>query len=266
MFRAFGRFLRTLGHKISGIFGRKTEKLMRDADTIKGAYSDVIKEKTNRINQYMSAVGEMIAQNQRRVSRIEKLSSEVERLERVKAGALAKAKSMMEQGKTAEDAEVVKLKAAYADASSTLDEKKESIAELEQEIENTKDGINSHRVQLQTMQREIAKLKTESSEAVADVKAAEAEQSIANTIAGISDDTTDETLEMLRNARDNAKGKAEVARQVAGTDAMALEAELEAFGASSAGADEFDALLGSNDAAEVSVSDGDVPVDAGNKS
>ena len=269
MLKAFGRFLKALGHKIGGIFGRKTEKLMQDADTMKGAYQDVIDEKKGRIQEYMKAVGEMSAQNERRVSRVKKLTEEIQHLEKVKAGALGKAQQhqadLQSQGKTADeishDEMMLKLRAAFADASSTLTSKQEQIAQIEGEIADAKKRIGSHKVQLQTMQREIAKLKEESSEAVADVKSAQFEKSIADTLAGISEDSTDQTLEMLRSTRDNARGQAAIAREVAGNDAGALENELAAFGADSAGASEFDQLLGGGSAAPAV--EADVELDLG---
>lgn len=239
---------------------------------MKGAYQDVIDEKKSRIQQYMTAVGEMSAQNERRLSKITRLNEEVVHLEKVMAGALAKAKKhqadLTSAGKTpdeiAHDEMMIKLKGAYADAKSTCDSKKEQIAGLEEEIRENKKRIGSHEIQLQTMQREIQKLKDEKSEAVADVKAAQFEQSIADTLSGISEDKTDETLEMLRGVRDNAKGKAAVARTVAGNDASAFDNELASFGADSAGANEFDALLAGDMPATVETDDAaEVEMDLG---
>lgn len=254
MLRAFFRLLRAIGHKASGVFGRKTEKLMQDADSIKGAYMEVIDEKKNRVQQYMTAVGEMSAQNEGRMARVKKLTEDVERLEKVKAGALAKAKqhreSLVASGMSEEDMQhdemLLKLRAAYADASSTLESKKEQIENEEKEIQSATKRINSHKIQLQQLQREIGKLKQEKSEAVADVKAAQFDKSIADTLTGISDDKTDETLEMLRTARANARGQASIAREVAGNDSEALENELAAFGTESIGASEFDSLISGN--------------------
>jgi len=251
MFKSLGRLLRAVGHKIAGVFGRKTESLMKDSDAMRGAYADVIDEKTGRINQYMKAVGEMAAQNEGRLGNIKRLTDQISHLEKVKGGALAKAKQVQAEltaaGKSAEeiaqDGNMLKYRAAYADASSTLTSKQEQVAQIETEIAAAKTRIDGHKVQLQTMQREIKKLKSESSEAVADVKAAQFEKSIADTISGISEDSTDQTLEMLRGVRDNARGEATIAREVAGNNADALENELANFGASSEEANEFDALM-----------------------
>lgn len=251
MFKSLGRLLRAVGHKISGVFGRKTEDLMKDSDAMRGAYTDIIDEKKGRINEYMKAVGEMSAQNEGRVGQIKRLSEQVSHLEKVKGGALAKAKQVQAEltaaGKSAEeiaqDGNMLKYRAAYADASSTLTSKQEQITQIETEIAAAKTRIDGHKVQLQTMQREIKKLKSESSEAVADVKAAQFEKSIADTISGISADSTDQTLEMLRGVRNNARGEAAIAREVAGNDAGALENELAAYGSSSQDASDFDALM-----------------------
>lgn len=275
MFKSLGRLLRAVGHKISGVFGRKTETLMKDSDAMRGAYADVINEKTGRINQYMKAVGEMAAQNEGRLGNIKRLTEQVSHLEKVKGGALAKAKQVQAQltdaGKSAEeiaaDVDMLKYRAAYADAASTLTSKQEQITEIETEIAAAKTRIGSHKVQLQTMQREIKKLKSESSEAVADVKAAQFEKSIADTISGISADETDNTLEMLRGVRANARGEATIAREVAGNDAGALENELAAFGESSEDANEFDALMSGETIKTGTIEDkSEVEMDLGSKS
>lgn len=251
MLRSFGRFLKAISHKFSGIFIRKTDKLIRDADTMRGGYEEVIYEKRKSMQHYITAVAEMAALNEGRLSRVSSLTEDVSRLEKVMAGALSRAKKRQEelakQGKISEeilhDEEMVKLRAAYSDAKSTCDSKKEQITSIENEISTSKSNIEKHKIELQRIQKDIENLSQEKIDAIADVKASEFNESIANTLSGINNDKTDEKLAVLRAARNNAKAKAAIAREMAGTDYGSLEEELASLGEISEGAAEFDKLL-----------------------
>lgn len=233
------------------MFSRKADKLIRDPDTMRGAYENIITEKRNSLQQYMNVVADKIALNDNRLSRITALTEDVSKLERVMAGALARAKKRQEtliaEGKSADeishDEEMILLRAAYADASSTSDVKKERIKDIENEIKTAKLDIDRHRRDLQKLQKEITSLNEEKIDAIADIQSAEHDIRVNNTNIDIINDKTEEELESLRAARSNAKGRATIAREMAGNQYDTLEEELASIGEVSQGAIEFDKLL-----------------------
>ena len=92
--------------------------------------------------------------------------------------------------------------------------------------------------------REIDKLRAESHDAVADVISSKQEKAIADTLAGISSDSTDDELRRLHDMRQQVKAEARVAKEMAGTESKAQEVEFLEYARESSSNDEFDALIG----------------------
>jgi hypothetical protein len=194
----------------------------------------------------------MIAQQEKTLASVKKLSDEVANLERLKEGAAAKAKIVvdrlkgqgvgMEQIKHNE--EYIKCLAAFNDFTTTLAEKNARIAELEADIKQLGDNIGGHKVQLQSLLREIEKLKEEAAATVADMITAKEEEEIANMISGISDAGHAKELQDMRDLRQQQKAQARVSRELAGTDTKRQEAEFLEYARKGVATDEFDKLIG----------------------
>ena len=90
---------------------------------------------------------------------------------------------------------------------------------------------------------DFQKLKDESKDAVADVRAAAFDKKINDTLNGISDDKTENDLTRLREARNKAAAKASISSEMAGTDVAALEMELISAGKSDVATSDFDAFI-----------------------
>lgn len=258
MFRALFRWVKAVGYLLTGQIDSARRVLDTNPHVVRARYDDVIREKTARIHQYKQAVAQLIAQEQSKVQKVRDLNDEVKRLTGLKAGALAKAKQLTEElkkaGKSVDaikaDPEYQKCLAAYNDFSSTLAEKEERIAEIEVDAEGFRKSIDNHKVQLQSLNREIEKLKSEASEAVADVITAKQEKEIAETLAGIAQDGTSQELQELREMRGQLKAEAQITKEMAGTDTRAQEAEFLEYARTTAASSEFDALLGLAEEAE----------------
>lgn len=258
MFSAIGRFFRTLSYWFSGRIDSSRKELSQDPHVIQATYDNVIREKKQRIHQYKDAVAAMIAQEEKKLSKLRELTNETERLEKLKAGAAAKAKSVVEQlkseGKSMEEIKAhedyKKCLAAFNDFTSTLNEKSDHIAELEADSKELNENIASHKVQLQNLQREIAKLKEEASATVADVITSKEEQEINDMLSGISEETHAKELEEMREIREQQKAKARISREMAGTDVKRLEDEFLDYANSSVSTNEFDQLIGLAEEAE----------------
>jgi len=258
MFRAIGRWIKAVGYLLTGQIDSARRILDTNPHVVRAKYDEIIREKTSRVHQYKQAVAGLIAQQENKVGKVKSLTDEVGKLERLKAGALAKAKMSVDKlkaaGKTMEeiktDEDYKKCLSAFSDFSSTLAEKQERIAELERDVEEYRKRIGDHKVQLQSLLRDMEGLRAEASDAVADMITAKEEKDIADTISGIAKDGTAQELQRMRQLRQEVKAEARISKELAGTDSRAQEAEFLEYARQSDGSNEFDALIGLADAVD----------------
>lgn len=258
MFRAIGRWIKAVGYLLTGQVDSARRVLDTNPHVIRAKYDEIVREKISRIQQYKQAVAGLIAQEEAKTAKVKQLSEEVANLERLKAGALAKAKQtvakLQSSGKSKEaihaDENYKKCLSAYNDFSSTLAEKQERIEELENNVADYKKTIGEHKVQLQQLLREVEKVRSEAADTVAEVISAKQEKEIADTIAGIAEDGTAEELQSLRKMRQEVKAEARIAKEMAGADTKAQENEFLEYARASESASEFDSIIGLAEAAE----------------
>ena len=186
------------------------------------------------------------------MAKVKALTQDVRKLENLKAGALAMAKQtvakLQGEGKTKEevhaDPEYKKCLTAYNDFAATLIEKQDHIKDLEGDIGEYDASIGNHKINLQQLQRDIEKLKSEAADAVADVITSKEERDLADMLNGISKDGMGKELEDMRNLRHEMRAEARVSREMAGTESKVQEAEFLEYARSNTGTDVFDSLLG----------------------
>jgi hypothetical protein len=265
MFRAIGRYLRALGYLLVGKVDNARRTLNTNPDVVRATYDNVIVEKKKRIHQYKDAVGAMIAQEEKKKSSLKRLTEDITKQQRLRDGAAAMARKLVEKhnGDTEavkSDPQYAKTSAAFKDFSSTLKEKQERAAILESDIKELATNIGGHKTQLESLLRELEKIKEEKHATVADMMTASEEKEIADMISGISKDRTAEELQDLRDIRDQAKATARVSREMAGTDVARAEAEFLEYAQESASNDEFDALIGLGKEAESTAMDQDTEI------
>jgi phage shock protein A len=266
VFKAIGRYIRAFGYLLTGRVDSARKELSKNPYVIQATFDKIVEEKTLRIQQYKNAVAAMIAQQEKKLHNIKNLSDEVAKLERLKEGAAAKAKIVVDrlkgsgasQEQIKHDEEYIKCLAAFNDFTTTLAEKNDRIAELEGDVKQLGDNIAGHKVQLQSLLREIDKLKEEASATVADMITAKEEEEIANMISGISDAGHAKELQDMRDLRQQQKAQARVSRELAGTDTKRQEAEFLEYARTGVATDEFDKLIGLAGAADAAAqSDGE---------
>ena len=264
MFRAIGRYFRALGYLLVGKVDRARQTLNVNPDVVRATFDNVILEKKKRIHQYKDAVGAMIAQEEKKKSQLKRITEEIQKLQKLRDGAAAMARKLVEKHNgdaesVKSDPQYAKCQAAFKDFSSTLAEKEDRVASLEGDLLELTKNIAGHKTQLESLLRELEKIKEEKHATVADLMTAKEEKEIAEMIVGISNDRTAEELQELRDVRDRAKATARVSREMAGTDVKRSEAEFLEYAEQTVADDEFDALIGlsqQTDSAESSESEG----------
>jgi phage shock protein A len=258
VFTAIGRYIKAFGYLITGRVDAARKQLSANPHVVRATYDKIVEEKTKRIAVYKDAVAGLMQQQDTKKERIKQLGADTNQLEKLREGAAAKAKSVVERlkatGASMEDIkkneEYMKCLAAYNDFSSTLVEKNKHIEELEGDVRGLDGTLANHKVQLQSLMRDISKIREEADAAVADIITAKEEQQIADMLAGISQDTTSKELADMRELRTRAKANARVSKELAGTDTKALEAEFLDYASKSVSTTEFDRLIGLADASD----------------
>jgi hypothetical protein len=252
MFSAIGRWIKAVGYLLTGRIDSARRVLDTNPHVVRAKYDAIIKDRVERIQMYKQAVAGLIAQQETKMEAVKRLTEETQNLERLKAGALAKAKQTVERlraaGKTEEevksDEDYKRCLAAYNDFSATLAEKQDHITENERDIEGYRKTIGDHKVQLQQLLRDVEKIKAEAHDAVADIITAKQEKEISDMLTGIAKDGTAQELQNLRQLRQEVKAEARVSKELAGTDTKAQEAEFLQYARSSQSNSEFDSLIG----------------------
>jgi phage shock protein A len=258
MFGALVRWFKAVGYLLTGQIDSARRVIDTNPHVVRAKYDQIVRDKVSQIHIYKQAVASLIAQQENKIAIVKRLTEDVQQLERLRSGALAKAKQTVEQlqkaGKTKEDVhsseDYKKCLAAYNDFSSTLAEKQSRITEAEGDIESYRKNIADHKVQLQQLLRDVEKVRAEASDAVADIITAKQEKDIADTLSGIAKDGSAEELQRLRQLRQEVRAEARISKEMAGTDTKAQEAEFLEYARKSAASNEFDALLGLADKTE----------------
>ena len=252
MFGAIGRWFKAVWYKLTGAMDQARRGLDTDPHVMRAKFDEIIKDKVNQIHTYKQAVATLIAQQEKKMAKVKSLTNEVQKLENLKAGALAMAKQavakLQGEGKTNEvvhaDPNYKKCLTAYNDFAATLTEKQDHIKDLEGDIGEYDGSIANHKINLQQLQRDIEKLKSEAADAVADVITSKEERDLADMLNGISKDGMGKELEDMRNLRHEMRAEARVSREMAGTGTKVQEAEFLEYARSNTGTDVFDSLLG----------------------
>lgn len=248
MFKALFRWIKGIKYLFTGKLDKARENLDMNPHVMNATYDEILEQKNERIHHYKDAIAAMVHGNEKKKQLLTKLTEDVQRLEKLKNGAAAKAKKVTashnsDKNACMADPEYVKCKAAWADFSSTLVEKLERISELETDIEEKLKGIETHKIQIKNLIRERKKIMEEKHESVADVQGALHEKEIADMLTGIANDTTSKDLQRMRDMRGKALSNAKVSSELAGLDTDRDEAEFLEEIASSEANNEFESLM-----------------------
>ena len=163
MFGAIGRWFKAVWYKLTGQIDEARRGLDSDPHVMRAKFDDIIKGKVSQIHTYKQAVAKLIAQQEKKLAKVKGLTEEVQKLENLKAGALAMAKQtvakLQAEGQSKEEIhaneEYKKCLTAYNDFSATLAEKQDHIKDLEGDVAEYDDSIANHKVNLQQLRSEL---------------------------------------------------------------------------------------------------------------
>ena len=246
MFQSLWRYIKAVGYLITGQIDKMRSTLDTNPNVMRANYDEIINQKKEQINEYKNAVAGIITIEQKKKETLKSLVNEIEILEKKKAGAVTKAKSIaseLSEEETKQNEDYNRCLNAFKDFSSTLKEKQARADEIENDLENTQQQLKNHKRQLENIQRSITELKQEKEEAIADVISAKHEKEIADVISGISQDTTADELSRLREARTKAKVGASISQELAKTDAASQDMEFLEYANTTDADDEFESLM-----------------------
>lgn len=249
MFRAIGRLCKAFIYLITGRVDDARKALMLNPNVVQANYDEIIQDKTSRLQTYKKAVAGLITQQEAKMQKLKDQTADANKYEQLKAGAAAKAKNIVTQiGNNPEavrsNTEYQKCQAAYRDFTSTLEEKQKMIVELEHDVNGLTTQIETHKTSINSLLREIDRLKGEKHEAVAEIISSKQEKEIADMLSGVSEDRTAKELQELRDVRAQARAEARVSREVAGVTAKQSEAEFMGFATNSKADSEFEKMVG----------------------
>ncbi|MDE0184494.1 MAG: hypothetical protein OXP71_03435 [Candidatus Poribacteria bacterium] len=251
MASGIGRLFKSMWYALTGRAHELSDRVMENPEAIRGAYEKIISDKKANVQRYKSAIGQLMSLVKRKEGTVQNLTDDVDRLERLKTGALAKAKRIAEdlqkqgqaQDSIKQNPDYTRCVDAYNDFNSTLEEKNARIQELEADIESAQEDINGHMTQISALHRDLDKIKQEQAEAVADLITAREQEQISDMLSGISTDGTSAELARMRDVRQKAKSRAHVAQELAGTDSRSEEETYLAAARESTATNEFDELI-----------------------
>ena len=196
------------------------DRLMENPEAVRGAYEDIIRDKQGHIQRYKQAIGQLIALVEQKKNSLKGVTDDIDKLEQMKADAIAKseevAANLRKLGTTDEEIEqhpeYTRCITSYNDFQSTLEEKNARVAKLEQDIERAQHDIESHKLQITGLHRDLGRIKTEQSEAVADIITAREQKDIDNMLSGISMDDTSAELARIQEIREKAMERSKVGK------------------------------------------------------
>lgn len=255
MRKSLSRLFRSFWYLITFRVDKAAEAIQKNPAAVSASYDRIIEDKRKAIGQYKDSVASLISQEEGKRERLRVLTAEIQNLQKLRDGAVAKAKKLQSTPRNPDaqlslETELYNCKRSFRDFSAALNGKNAKADELESDIEQLAATIASHKSNLQQMIRELDELKTEKHDAVADLLAAAEEAKAAEAIIGVSDDRSAEELRELRDIRNKAAAQARIGRDLAGLSTKQQEAEFRQYAESTDADNEFDQLIGVNTSIE----------------
>ena len=189
---------KAIWYKLTGRAHDRIDRLMENPKTVRNAYEVIIRYKRGNIQRYKQAIGMLLGLVRQKENALEPLAADITELKKTKAAAIAKTKTITaELQKAGTPDEEIEQHPAYVrcvnasnDFDTTLEKKNAYIAKLKKEIERAQEEIESHKLQLTTLHRDLDNIAMELSEVVDDYSTKRKQEEIAGLLSGIGIDET----------------------------------------------------------------------------
>ncbi len=167
--------------------------LTENLDAVRQVYEDIINDKRNNIQRFKQAIGHLIALVEQKKNSLKSIIDDLDKLEQMKVAVTAESKNISLELKESglSDSEIeqhpdyARCISAYNNFDSTVKEKNARVDELEQDIERAQGDIEHHKSNITLLHREVEKIKTEQSEAIADLITAREKEKINEVLSDI---------------------------------------------------------------------------------
>ena len=226
MFSAIGKLFRAIGYLFTGKVDAKRQELSKNPAVIQATYDRIVGEKKARIQQYKDAVARMITQEEKKLAKLRSLTDEVNHLEKLKEGAAAKAKLVVNQLKAqgmgmGPDQEQRRLHAlpvgvqrlllhAPGKAGAHRRSSRATSATSAATSRTTRSSSSNCSARSTRSRRRPPRPSRDV------ITSSKEEEEIADMLSGISDDRTSKELDEMRDLRNQSKAQARVSREMAG--------------------------------------------------
>ena len=178
MLNGITRYFKGIWYALIGQAQRQSNRHTHNLKAVRAAYEVLIRVKRENIQRYKNVIGQTIALIEQKKNALRGVTNEIDKLEQMKTGAIDKAKNtaaeLQKTGLSAEEIEqhpdYVRHITSYNDYHSTLEEKNARIDELKQDIGRAQEDIETHKLQITGLHRDLNKLKTQQSDAAREPK------------------------------------------------------------------------------------------------
>lgn len=202
MANSINRFFKAIWYKLTGRTHDQIDRLLENPEIVRDAYEVIMRYKQRNIQRYKKAIGILLALVEQKKNSLEHLAVDINELKKIKVDAIAKTKTIAAELQKAEtlDEEIeqhpdyVRCVTVSNDLDSTLEKKNAYMAKLKREIERAQEDIESHKLQITALHRDLDNIATELSEVVADYSTERTQEEIADLLSGTGIDSTSAEL------------------------------------------------------------------------
>ena len=168
----------------------KSEKI--NTETIQSAYDILIRFKEAKFEQYKMAVGMLLPHIEIKKGTLSSLEADIDRftsfVEENKKKLESTANELKEEGKSEEEVkqhpDYILYTTLKKESETTIDEKKNRVITIQQELEGLQNRIQLFKLQMQQLHRDLAKIEEEQNETIRDLRCKRDEKEIAAILAG----------------------------------------------------------------------------------
>ncbi|MDP2974014.1 MAG: hypothetical protein Q8N60_03100, partial [Candidatus Diapherotrites archaeon] len=214
---------------------KRSAKIAENPEVFRKRYIDAIKQKKARARVVTHNIGNQMGIQETQKEKAAGDKADIKELENEIEGIFAlrddrirelKAKGITSQEQIMADLQIQQLIAKHQNASTTLQAKKEALANLEEVINGMEETVESFVLEAQNLADGIRNDEREMEEGAAALGLAKALEESRESMAGIGEDTADETIKELKDIVLKAKGRAKASARIARVEDFASKAAL----------------------------------------